>query len=228
LIRMEPERKSSVDWEADVYARGQQLNRWPYSEVVSAVMRARNGRSPTDVPVLEIGCGAGNNVWFLAAEGFPAHGVEMSPTAVAHALERLRREGLSADLRVGDIAALPWPDESFEIVIDRGALTQNGHPHISRVLTDVRRVLRPGGLHLSFTLWGMGHPHRRFGREVAHHTFDEFTEGEFATAGLISFFTAEDLELLFRDFSEARIDRIVAYAPDGSIRSEEFSVRAVK
>ena len=219
---------SSVDWEADVYARGKQLNRWPYSEVVSAVLRASAGRDRREVAVLEIGCGAGNNVWFLAAEGLRAHGIDMSPTAIAHARKRLLAEGLEADLRVGDIAALPWPDACFDIVIDRGALTQNTHERIDSILGEVSRVLKPGGIMFCFTLFGMGHADRVHGVEVAHHSYDNFRAGYFQAVGLTSFFTRNDLVALFGRFREARIERVAVYDDEERMQREEFIVRAVR
>jgi ubiquinone/menaquinone biosynthesis C-methylase UbiE len=219
---------SSVDWEADVYAKGRQLNRWPYSEVVSCVMRACAGRDPAGISVLEIGCGAGNNIWFLCSEGFRAHGIDISPSAIAHAAKRMLANGLQADLRVGDIAALPWPDGCFDIVVDRGALTQNTHSRIEAILGEVARVLKPGGAIFSFSLFGMGHAERASGEEVAYHSFDNFRAGYFRSVGLTSFFTREDLATLFGRFREVRIERVAVHDDFERMLSEEFSVRAIR
>jgi ubiquinone/menaquinone biosynthesis C-methylase UbiE len=178
--------------------------------------------------VLEIGCGAGNNIWFLAAEGFKTYGIDMSRTAIDYARQRLHGLGLEAELEVGDIADLPWDDGSFDFVIDRGALTQNSHEHIKKIVEEARRVLKPMGVMLSFDLFGMNHPERLFGDEVSHHTFDNFRDGYFRSVGLTSFFTNEDLRVLFGSFSEAKIDRITVRNEEDRILSEVFTVTAVK
>ena len=65
------------------------------------------------VHLLEIGCGPGANVWFMAREGFTVSAIDGSPTAISLAGERLASEGLTADLRVGDFFSLPWPDRQL-------------------------------------------------------------------------------------------------------------------
>lgn len=131
-----------VDWESR-YAAGSALNRYPFDQVVSFMFR--HGK-PGD-RVLEIGCGAGNNVWFLAREGFVAAGIDISPSAIAAAEARLAADGLEADLRVGDFHQLPWPDDDFDFVVDRSALVCSNEQ--KRALVEIARVLRPHGRFLS-------------------------------------------------------------------------------
>ena len=221
-------RPSSVDWEADIYARGKCILKWPISQVVSSIMRVTAGRDRREVSVLEIGCGAGNNIWFLVSEGFQAHGLDMSAIAIEYARSRLLAVGLEADLKVGDMATLPWKDNRFDVVIDCGALTINTHSHIATILEDVRRVLKPGGVMMSFTLLGMNHAERIYGNEVSYHAFDHFRDGYFRSFGLISFFTRDDLTTLFSRFGKLEIERTTVHDGNDQIVSEEFSVKAIK
>jgi SAM-dependent methyltransferase len=90
--------------------------------------------------VLDLGCGAGRFVAALQAAGAEAIGVELAEAA----LERARRVAPGADLRrVEPDGSLPlahgevdlvWCSEVLEHVVDTTGL-----------LTEVRRVLRPGG-----------------------------------------------------------------------------------
>ena len=58
-------------WEKTIYASGKQLNLYPYDSVVSFIFRSYPRQKPRhQVHVLEIGCGAGNNLWFISREGF--------------------------------------------------------------------------------------------------------------------------------------------------------------
>lgn len=219
---------STVDWERDIYSAGLQLNRWPYSEVVSAFSRRKSRWAGLSSPrVLEIGFGAGNNLWFLAEAGFVVSGIEYSATAVAHAHERLQRLGLSADLRVGDLKELPFKDGAFDFVLDRGALTQNLHSDVSAAAEEIHRVLVPNGEFLSFTLFGEEHPDRRFGSEVAPGTSDHFTDGYFRTVGLSSFFSEALLRETFAMFASVSVSR-ARIETDGLVVSESYSMTATK
>jgi cyclopropane fatty-acyl-phospholipid synthase-like methyltransferase len=222
------ERKSSIDWERDIYAKGMQLNRWPFSEVVSAIIRAAGCKGRNELSVLELGCGAGNNLWFLAEEGFKAHGIDLSSSAIENASHYLNRRGVHADLKVGDISSLPWADGSFDYVIDRGALTQVSYEHIEAVLVEVQRVLRDSGMMMCFTLYGLRTPDRILGTEVSKNTFDNFSGGRFSKVGLTSFFSVSDLRYLFRYFSSVGIHRHVEYDEDDQIVDEIYSLSAKK
>lgn len=219
---------STVDWEKDIYRAGLQLNRWPYSEVVSAFSRRRSTWPEREAPrVLEIGFGAGNNLWFLAEAGFDVAGIEYSATAVAHAQARLADLGLTADLRIGDLKELPFEDNSFDFVLDRGALTQNLHADVRAAAEDIYRVLVPDGEFLSFTLFGEEHPGRRHGKEVAPGSSDHFTEGYFKTVGLTSFFSEVSLRDLFNMFAEVKISRSRTEA-DGELTGDSYALVATK
>lgn len=219
---------STVDWERDIYRAGIQLNRWPYTEVVSAFSRRRSRWAGSSAPrVLEIGFGAGNNLWFLAEAGFVVSGIEYSATAVAHAHECLQGLGLSADLRVGDLKELPFGDGAFDFVLDRGALTQNLHSDVRAAAEEIHRVLVPNGESLSFTLFGEEHPARRFGSEVAPGTSDHFTDGMFQTVGLSSFFSEASLRDIFAMFASVSVSR-ARIETDGTLVSENYSLAATK
>jgi SAM-dependent methyltransferase len=138
---------SSVDpvWET-IYGEQRMLNRYPFDQVVSFVYTNCSRTKPrSETAILEIGCGAGNNLWFAAREGFTVAGIDGSASAVEFARERFAREGLQGDFRVGDIAALPFDDDSYDLVIDREAVTHNPPAVAEKVVDEVRRVLRVGG-----------------------------------------------------------------------------------
>ena len=133
-------------WEQEIYAQGRHLNRYPFDGVVSFVNRWRpRDKSRADCGVVEVGCGAGNNLWFAAREGFRVAGIDGSESAIAFAQRRLSEEGLEGDLRSGDFTELPWPDESFDLAVDRCSLTCAGRDAQRQAVAELHRVLRPGG-----------------------------------------------------------------------------------
>jgi SAM-dependent methyltransferase len=100
-----------------------------------------------DEAVLDLGCGAGLDL-ILAARavgpGGRAIGVDMAEPMVARARTNLEALGLSwAEARVALAEALPLPDASVDCVLANGIL--NLAPEKAAVLTEIARVLRPGG-----------------------------------------------------------------------------------
>lgn len=133
-------------WEEQIYGQGRHLNRYPYDAVVSFVYRHCPRATPrSEIQILEVGCGAGNNLWFAAREGFSVTGIDGSASAIAYAKRRFADEGLSGELMVGDFARLSFDDERFDLLIDRAALTCAGHSRTRAALAECARVLKPGG-----------------------------------------------------------------------------------
>lgn len=103
------------------------------------------GFLPKSGVVLDIGCGAGSNVLFLAENGYRAHGVDLSPGAVVAARSRAALAHLTADVQQGDALALRFPDESLDALVDNGCFHTLPFSRRGRYAKEVHRVLRPGG-----------------------------------------------------------------------------------
>jgi len=143
----------SGDWERDVYSAGKQLNRYPWDHVVSFLFRHRQ---QTAANVLEVGCGSGNNLWFAAREGCAVTGIDASPSAIAYARKRFAEEGLKGDFRVVDFREpLGLAEGSFDLIIDRSALTYLPPDQLVPVVARLRALLKPGGKFL-FNPFGQG------------------------------------------------------------------------
>lgn len=93
--------------------------------------------------VLEIGPGAGANFPYYPA-GLRWVGVEPNPAMHAYLRERLQAGGLRAGLVQGQAEALPVASANCDLVVSTLVLCSVRDP--ARVLGEVRRVLRPGGL----------------------------------------------------------------------------------
>ncbi len=96
--------------------------------------------------VLDVGCGAGLDLWRAARLAGPrgrARGIEPSPEMVARARRALGAAGVAADVVAGAAEAIPCPDAAFDLVLSNGAL--NLSPDKETAFGELRRVLRPGG-----------------------------------------------------------------------------------
>ena len=93
--------------------------------------------------VLEIGLGYGSLSQKLAEAGASYHGLDIAENPVRMANARLARLGKSPKATVGTALAMPFAAGSFDAVVSIGCLHHTGD--LPGSLTEVRRVLRPGG-----------------------------------------------------------------------------------
>ena len=100
--------------------------------------------------MLEVGCGVGNALPALARAFRPDHlvGMDRDAGAVAQARADVRVRQ-SADVIVAELESLPFPDGSFDVVVDFGTCYHVADP--TAALRQITRVLRPGGLFLHET-----------------------------------------------------------------------------
>lgn len=124
----------------------------PGGSDLTARVLALAAPSPAAV-VLDVGCGLGATVGFLAQRGFTAVGVEPDERLLREA--RARRPEL--DLRSGRAEALPLPDSSVDGVFLECVLSVTEDPALA--LREAWRVLRPQGfLALSDLFYADEHP----------------------------------------------------------------------
>jgi SAM-dependent methyltransferase len=108
------------------------------------------GRFDARQRLLDAGCGGGRNLtWFLQS-GYDVCALDADPGAVAavQAMSAsLSPSRPPPDVRVGGLDALPWPDASMDAVISSAVLHfARDDGHFERMVGELWRVLRPGGL----------------------------------------------------------------------------------
>lgn len=92
---------------------------------------------PPNARILDVGCGRGVLLSALADRGHEVHGMDVSATAVAGADPRAR-------IKVaGCLTECDYPDDAFDQVILWHVLEHLPNPR--EVLTEIRRILKPGG-----------------------------------------------------------------------------------
>lgn len=183
-------------WE-EFYSKGEQLNKYPFNYVPNFFFQHRpRHKSLSETMVLEVGFGAGNNLWMCAREGCQVCGVDAAPSGVKFAKERFAAEGLEGDLRVGDFTSLPFDDESVDMAINRQALTQVSYDRSKMAVEEIRRCLRPGGIYWS-NMFSSKSLHN--GRSLGNGLWVDVTEGVLAGTGQIAFHTEDDLLDMYSD-----------------------------
>ena len=138
--------------------------------------------STADKDVLEIGVGVGTDFIRFARAGARVTGVDLTEHSVVLVRGRLVLEGFDGDVRVADAEALPFENDTFDVVYSWGVLHHTPRPE--RAMGEALRVLKPGGRlcvmvyarfsWVAFGLWGRyallrGRPWRSLASVVADH-----------------------------------------------------------
>lgn len=94
--------------------------------------------------VLELGCGLGDLLADLLAEGYDCRAIEQSPQMVAAARATLlkRQVGQTAWIIEGSAQHLPFADSSFDAVV---STFPSDYIYDPQTIAEIARVLRPGG-----------------------------------------------------------------------------------
>ena len=111
--------------------------------------------------ILDVGCGSGQ--WLADFQTWGASrrrltGIELDPQAVVHARARLAPSGAGpaageADIHEGAAGEMPWPDGSFDVVLQATMLSSILDQDMRRqVAAEMMRVLAPGGVILSYDM----------------------------------------------------------------------------
>ncbi len=100
--------------------------------------------------VLDLGCAGGFMAEAMAARGANVTGIDPAAEAIAAARAHADTSGLRITYDVGMGEALPYPDAGFDAVVCVDVLEHVADLH--KVLSEVARTLRPGGLFLFDTI----------------------------------------------------------------------------
>ena len=165
--------------------------RWPAEEVVRAVAGLRR----SGLRVLEVGCGAGAQLWYLDHEGHRAVGLDVAPAALDQARVRLADEGANVPLVRGDARSLPFASASFDLVLDVETFAHVPPGGPPAAWTEAGRVLVPNGrlVSIGFTATTTG---TDSGTVVDDHTVRDLRRGPLADRGAVTFISRPRVDAL--------------------------------
>lgn len=97
--------------------------------------------------VLDLGCGAGLDLYFYAkavGTNGKVYGLDISQDMISKARDNMEAAGVkNAEIKCGHSDSLPFEDNFFDIVASNGIY--NLSPNKEKVMKEVFRVLKPGG-----------------------------------------------------------------------------------
>jgi SAM-dependent methyltransferase len=135
-------------WDAffsDFYLRAFAADERQGEAEAQALAAARLSGCPDGGDLLDVPCGFGRHVVPLARAGYRAVGVDRSPALLDEAKRRAGHER-GPKLVAADYRELPFADESFDAAVNLfSSLGYLGDEQDTRVLGEIRRVLRPDG-----------------------------------------------------------------------------------
>lgn len=191
-------------WE-DIHS-SREWGKYPIEELIRFVARNYySSENRQSVRFLDLGCGEGSASWYISREGFAVSAIDGSSTAIDKLKRRLDSDGLKADLAIGDVSKLPYSDEYFDCVVDLMCLMCNDVKNTARILSEVNRVLKPGGRLFSFTpqtgCWGDG-----IGDSLGNNTYKDSEAGPFSNMGVVRFCSEEDIVNIYEPYFEIEMD----------------------
>lgn len=139
------------DWVAAGRAWGHAAVDWAYRfepyavDAIESIFGRLGVAAGTEL--FDMACGSG----FAAARAERLGATVAGLDASADLIDIARQRAVDADLRVGDMFALPWDDDSFDAVTSFNGVWGG----CTDALVEARRVIRDGG-RIGLTFWGPG------------------------------------------------------------------------
>jgi D-alanine-D-alanine ligase len=101
----------------------------------------------TDDTILDLCCGQGRHALEITKRGFKVEGLDRSRYLIQKAKASAKKENLNVKFKEGDARKLPFPPDSFEIVMMLGnsfGYFETVHDDL-RILKEIFRILKPWG-----------------------------------------------------------------------------------
>jgi SAM-dependent methyltransferase len=127
------------------HRRGEEFH-WYLSEAPEELVRLVERADRPRGAALDVGCGNGVATAFLAGHFHPAVGLDIAHAATVQARDLAAQREVEAAFIVAEAPRLPFRDQSFGLVFDRGCLQAIPRQAWPTYFSEVSRLLAPGGM----------------------------------------------------------------------------------
>lgn len=152
---------------------------WDSDEPSRHLIEFIEGRELRFCKALDICCGKGTEAIYLAEKGFAVSGIDISSEAIKLAKEKAESAEVSVGFEVGDVLQMPFKNDTFEFVNDKGCFHVFGPDERGEFAVEVSRVMTDGGRYMlrcfSDKQPGSYGPYR-ISREIITNTFSPLFE----------------------------------------------------
>lgn len=147
-----------------------------------------------DSPILDLGCGSGNDTLYLIGKGKKVYAADQSENAIKN-IEKNFPEIVGTRI-LNMLDGIDYPDNTFGIVVADLSLHYFTMEETKRILQDIKRILKSDGYLLIRvnSINDINHG-AGAGEEIEHHLY-RTDDGMFKR-----FFDEEDIKTIFSDFN---------------------------
>ena len=215
--------KNQEQW-INLHKQKRHQPRYPHQLVVSFVLRTfKQGGA-----ILDLGCGAGRHLKFLAENGFEAYGCDYSSSGIQASQELLASANLKANFEIASVDNLPYDDEFFDGLICFGVLYYNDKQSIQKAAGEIFRVLKKGSKALILVRNLEDYRYAKAKKlskyEVIIQENDEkrsaFKENDMP----MYFFDKDEVKRVFAHFKNLEINRIRTSFDNDSYADDDFVI----
>ena len=188
-------------WE-ELHSQPQFQLKFPNEMVIRFIKS--NFKHPSQTRILDLGCGAGRHITFMAKEGYCVTGIDFSKTGLEYVRKTLNKLSLQAELVHGSIAQLPFPDNHFDGIVSFAVIYYFRINDIELIIKEIHRTLKSNGK--AFIVVRSTND-KRYGKgelleDNTYRMTSDFSNEDTMT---IHFFTVEEIKERFSMFSEVSI-----------------------
>ena len=122
--------------------------------------------------ILDLGCGSGRDLIYLAELGFELYGLDFSEEGIRAASTRIQEKNLPMNLKVSSIyEKLPYEDQVFDAIIGIRTLHHGTIENIRALIQEIERILKPHGLIYITVRKRIAEKKRLASQEIAPRTY---------------------------------------------------------
>lgn len=125
----------------DLYKNANSLARYPHEQLVTFAMK----NFPRGGKILDLYCGAGRHMKFLAENGFKAYGCDVSEEGLLRCEKFLKEYDMKAEeLSLSNGSIIPFKSDFFDGLFSIGSLMYGTKEQIEQNAKEIHRVLKKG------------------------------------------------------------------------------------
>ena len=192
---------------------------------ITAFVRDAVNLIPRHGKILDLGCGAGRNTFYLGRMGFKLYASDLDCRKIRENGARLGCTDIC--IREHSFTSIPYPDCFFDAVCCMSTLHHAVIREIRQGIDEVYRIIKPGGLFL-FDFLSVYDGSFGLGREIEKNTFVGSREGE---EGVAHHYTdEEEIRRLTAKFSDVKAGKSIYHYQwhQSDCFEKVFDVTAIK
>lgn len=182
--------------------------KYPSEHVVRFIFSQfpRNLKERSNLKILDLGCGAGANTVFLAAEGFQTYATDISEEGLKVVERRLKDEKLQGTLKKANMENQPFFDNFFDGIISFGVFYYNDFEGYRKAVSEMYRTLKKGGKALVFTRTTDDYRYGK-GNKIDKNTFVLDIEDTNEKGMVMHFLDRAEINEIFNKFKEIIVEK---------------------